>query len=76
MEVIEVKNFYNGEVSGYIFKLFEKRKFNSQKEEELKRFIPDIKNQFLYVLAIIALTIPIAFGLHLLMNVIWKKKKS
>ena len=35
-----------------------------------------IKNQFLYVLAIIALTIPIAFGLHLLMNVIWKKKKS
>ena len=48
MEVIEVKNFYNGEVSGYIFKLFEKRKFNSQKEEELKRFIPDIKNQFLF----------------------------
>jgi len=48
MEVIEVKNFYNGEVSGYIFKLFEKRRFNSQKEEELKRFIPDIKNQFLF----------------------------
>ena len=35
-----------------------------------------IKNQFLYVLLSILLTVPIAYGLHLLMTRIWKKEKS
>ena len=33
-----------------------------------------IKDQFLYVLASILLTVPIAWGLHLLMNLLWKKR--
>ncbi|MCR5283206.1 MAG: acyltransferase [Lachnospiraceae bacterium] len=32
-----------------------------------------IRNQFLYVLLSILLTIPLAYGLHLLMNRIWKR---
>lgn len=35
-----------------------------------------IKNQFLYVLVSLVLTIPIAYGLNLLMTLIWKKGKK
>lgn len=35
-----------------------------------------IKNQFLYVMLTLVLTIPIAYGLHLLMTLIWKRKKD
>ena len=35
-----------------------------------------IKNQFLYVLVSIVLTVPVAYGTHLLMTRIWKGKKD
>lgn len=35
-----------------------------------------IEDPFLYVLAVIVLTIPIAYGLHLLMNALWKREKK
>ena len=46
LQIFEMKN--GDEINAFVFKLFEKKNTKNQKESELEKFMPGLKNQVIF----------------------------